>query len=99
MLRKQALAVFFGLCINVAAFAADPAPDASRGELLYGKHCNACHTTVVHWRDKKLATDWSSLQAQVNRWQGNMGLGWSKADIAEVARHLNTLYYHYPVTD
>ena len=25
----------------------------SRGELLYTTHCIACHSTQVHWRDKR----------------------------------------------
>lgn len=70
--------------------------DAARGKLLYATHCVACHSAEIHWRDRKLATDWNSLKAQVRRWQGVMGLGWRDDDITLVARYLNTLYYHYP---
>jgi mono/diheme cytochrome c family protein len=49
----------------------------SRGELLYTTHCIACHTTQLHWRDRRLVTDFASLVAQVGRWQKNTGLGWS----------------------
>lgn len=99
MLRRSILVVLFGLFGNLAAVGAEPARDASRGELLYSTHCIACHTAQVHWRNKKLATDWTTLQAQVRRWQGNTSLGWGEADIAEVARYLNALYYHYPAPD
>ena len=68
----------------------------SRGELLYANHCGACHGVQMHWRDKKLATDWNTLLAQVRRWQGAAGLEWSDADIEEVARHLNARIYRYP---
>lgn len=68
----------------------------SRGELLYSTHCIACHTSEMHWRDKKVATDWTSLRLQVRRWQGNAGLGWSEADILEVTRYLNESIYRYP---
>ena len=68
-----------------------------RGELLYATHCVGCHTTEVHWREKKLATDWAGLTAQVERWQQNNNLGWSADDIAAVARHLNAAFYHYPM--
>lgn len=37
------------------------AADAVRGELLYNTHCVACHSTKMHWRDQRLATDWKSL--------------------------------------
>jgi len=76
--------------------AAQPAPGAPRGELLYSTHCVACHSTQVHWRDVRLATDWASLRLQVLRWQGNTGLAWSDDDIAAVTRYLNDLYYRFP---
>jgi mono/diheme cytochrome c family protein len=77
---------------------AQPAPGKgeSLGEQLYSTHCGACHTTRVHWRDKKLATDWASLRAQVKRWQANSGLAWSDDQIIEVTRYLNQRYYHFP---
>jgi hypothetical protein len=52
----------------------------------------------MHWRDKRLAKDWAGLKAQVGRWQNNIGVSWSNADVVEVARYLNQLYYHYPQT-
>lgn len=74
-----------------------PAAQAqSRGELLYSTHCIACHTTQIHWRDKKAATDWTSLSFQVRRWQDASGLGWSESDIQDVARYLNESIYRYP---
>jgi len=75
-----------------------PQIEEPRGELLYSTHCIGCHTTQIHWRDKKLVSDWTSLKAQVRRWQRNTGLGWSEHDIIEVARRLNALYYHFPST-
>ena len=82
-------------CGNVAT--AQTAPNVeSRGALLYSTHCIGCHTTQIHWRDKKLATNWSTLMDQVRRWSSNTGLAWSEDDILLVTRHLNTLYYHFP---
>jgi hypothetical protein len=71
----------------------------SRGELLYSTYCVSCHSTEVHWREKKLATDWGSLKAQVRRWQSNAGLGLGEDDVAAIGRYLNDLYYHFPVAD
>lgn len=68
----------------------------SRGELLYSTHCIACHTAEVHWRDKRLATDWESLRQEVRRWQANAGLGWSDDEIDDVARYLNLRHYNFP---
>jgi len=96
MLRKSILAVLFVLFGNLADADAPPLRDATRGELLYSTHCIACHSSEVHWRDKKLVSDRASLQAEVSRWQGLSGLGWNDDDIAEVARYLNALHSAMP---
>jgi hypothetical protein len=67
----------------------------SRGELLYSTHCIACHTTEKHWRDKRVASDWTSLKALVRHWQAAALLGWNDDDILAVTRHLNETYYHF----
>lgn len=96
MNRIWMFAISFAWLVNPAVANAQPEKSISRGELLYATHCIACHDTEIHWRDKKLATDWNSLKAQVRRWQGVAGLGWRNDDITLVARHLNALHYHYP---
>lgn len=73
-----------------------PAGPGSRGQMLYNNHCIACHTTQMHWRDKKLVTDWPSLQQQVRRWQGTAQLNWGDDDIDDVARYLNDSFYRLP---
>ena len=87
------------MLVASSALAESPKADEPRGELLYSTYCVGCHTTQVHWREKRLATDWASLLAQCRRWQQNSGLGLSEDDVAAIARHLNGLYYHYPMTD
>lgn len=74
---------------------AAPAADPTRGALLYDTHCIACHTTQLHWRDKRVATDWASLRQQVQRWQGAAGLAWNGDDIDAVALHLNQRFYRF----
>jgi mono/diheme cytochrome c family protein len=83
--------------VSVAA-SAQSTPAPTRGELLYTTHCIACHSSQVHWRAKREATDWPSLKMQVRQWQSSIGLQWSEADIVEVARYLNTTTYRYPQT-
>lgn len=99
MLGRSILVVTFVLFGNLADACAQPMREATRGELLYSMHCIACHNAQVHWRDKKLAADWMSLQAEVGRWQKFSALGWNDDDVAAVARYLNALHYHYPVPD
>ena len=67
----------------------------TRGDLLYSTHCNACHTSQINWRKQKLVTDWSSLVAQVRRWQYVTGLSWSEEEIIDVAHYLNAVYYRF----
>lgn len=69
------------------------AADAERGRLLYETHCIACHSTQMHWRDKRVVQDWASLLGQVGAWQAREKLGWTAADIRAVAEHLNTTIY------
>jgi mono/diheme cytochrome c family protein len=72
-----------------------PRADESRGRLLYETHCIACHNARVHWRAKRAVTDWATLKTQVRYWQRQGGLTWSEADVGDVARYLNSLYYGF----
>jgi mono/diheme cytochrome c family protein len=92
---KRAWIAAWALGATAVLAQAVPGSAVSRGELLYATHCTGCHTAQVHWRDKKLATDWASLRSQVNRWQTNTGLAWSNEEVADVTRYLNTRYYHF----
>ena len=82
-----------------ALYASLAAAQSERGELLYSTHCDACHTRQVHWREKKVATNWGSLVTEVRRWQANAKLAWSTDDVEAVARYLNSLHYRYPLPE
>ena len=71
--------------------------DASRGKLLYSLHCVSCHNEQKHWLANKKVSDWPSLVSQVKLWQNISNLKWDNNDIESVAKHLNTVYYHYPL--
>ena len=92
---RTALALVGVWLSSMAAVSAQTSPSATRGELLYATHCVGCHDTEVHWRDRRLAKDWASLQAQVRRWQANASLRWSDDEIRDVTRYLNGRYYHF----
>lgn len=72
-----------------------PPPGMSQGELLYTTHCIGCHTTEIHWREKKIAKDWRTLVAEVRRWQTNIKLSWGNEEIGAVAHYLNGAFYHF----
>lgn len=99
MPRRCVFALLLTLLAYPALASTQPVRDVTRGELLYSTHCIACHSSEVHWRDKRLARDWNSLRAEVRRWQRLSGLGWGNDDITAVARYLNGLYYHFPAPD
>jgi mono/diheme cytochrome c family protein len=93
---RAAAAVVLGAFAGLGA--AQGPPIADRGELLYTIHCIACHGEQLHWRDGKVASDWSRLKAEVRRWQAAARLRWSEDDIVAVARYLNETIYHLPQT-
>lgn len=93
------LAALFLSLGQLARADAQPTVDGQLGQLLYSTHCNACHTERMHWREKRLVSDWTSLRSQVRRWQEFAGLGWRNEEIDAVARYLNGLYYHVPAPD
>ena len=91
-------ALLCGLAL-AGAVHAQGVPPPTRGQLLYSTHCIECHSTQMHWRTHKQARDWDSLKAQVRRWQATANLGWTEADITDVARHLNETIYQFPQSD
>jgi mono/diheme cytochrome c family protein len=95
--RAPSRAPLAAAVLIVAALQGSPAQAQapSRGELLYNTNCIACHSTQMHWRSRRLATDWTSLQEQVRRWQQAASLDWRDEDIVEVARFLNERYYGF----
>ena len=95
--REVARSAFIVVGVVLAGlFAPTGAASAqSRGELLYNTHCIACHSTQMHWRDQRRATDLDSLTEQVRLWQGRALLSWAEDDIVEVTRHLNQSIYRF----
>lgn len=70
-------------------------PNDGVGALLYESNCQTCHLSQVHWRDKRIVTDWDSLRQQVGRWQTTLGLRWSGEQVSQVAAYLNLRYYKF----
>lgn len=99
MISRSLLVILFFLFANFTIAVEQRQYDVGRGELLYSTYCIACHDSQVHWRDKKLATDWSSLMSEVRHWEGFARLGWTDDDVRAVTRHLNAKYYHYVAPD
>jgi mono/diheme cytochrome c family protein len=99
MPRDFALRMLLGTALVAVHFVASAQSmgSAARGQLLYTTHCIECHTSQVHWREKRLANNWATLQAQVVRWQANAALNWSQGEIEDVSRYLNDKYYQFSI--
>ncbi len=69
--------------------------DETDGKLLYETYCISCHTTQVHWRQNRLATDWITLKGQIDRWQTTIGQSWNRQQIDDVAKYLNGQFYKF----
>lgn len=91
-----ASAVRSGLIVSGTPKYIQPKIGETRGALLYSTHCNACHTSKIFWREKRLVKDMVSLKFQVRRWQSNTGLNWTEEEIADVECYLNAAYYGLP---
>ena len=86
------------ILFTAAAAGQDSGAGRPRGKLLYSTYCIGCHTTQVHWREKRLATDWASLKSQVRRWRENVGLPPDESDVVALAAYLNNFYYRFQVS-
>ncbi|MBS1191675.1 MAG: hypothetical protein H6R10_3467 [Rhodocyclaceae bacterium] len=96
MIRKTLISLLCLPLVFPAAASTQPAKGETRGQLLYAAHCHACHSSQIHWRDKKLVTNWETLLLQVRHWQAYVGPVWDRDDDVELARYLNRSIYHFP---
>ena len=91
------------LCVSVVAVAASGdvpvTGDTARGRALYENHCIACHTSEAHVRQRRKATDPTSLRRWIYIWQDFQSLGWTAADLEDVAAYLDRRFYKFDGTD
>lgn len=87
--------VFAAVCAP-AFLPAAQAADEARGRMLYENHCGACHASVVHVREQRKARNPAELRAFIQRWAGELKLGWREDEIGDVQLYLNNLYYKFP---
>ena len=71
----------------------------SQAQTMHDTYCIVCHGTEVYTRDKRLANDYSSLREQVDRWQSNVNLNWSDAEIDLMSAWLAERYYGFNCPD
>ncbi|HEX19761.1 MAG TPA: hypothetical protein ENG78_02945 [Acidiferrobacteraceae bacterium] len=72
-----------------------PVYSIKRGQLLYENHCQVCHSSVVHIREKRKAKNTGAIRSWVIHWSKYLKLSWSDGEIDEVVHYLNSRYYKY----
>lgn len=93
-----AIAGLFAM-FTLSTIAPASAADANRGRALYESRCDTCHTTSVHVRESRRASDFAGIRLQVERWNGQLGGAWRREDIDDVTVYLNDRFYRYPCPD
>lgn len=83
------------LCATFPTYAGD----AQRGRALYELGCGECHSQSVHGRAHRVARNMEEIRGWVRRWSEHRHLGWSAAEIDDVATYLNDIYYHFDCPD
>jgi mono/diheme cytochrome c family protein len=79
-----------------AVAAGNTAADPARGQLLYEKHCGACHTPGIHYRRDTLPVSRDELLGLVDLFRRQAGLAWTPEEINDVTEYLNRTRYHFP---
>jgi hypothetical protein len=69
--------------------------DETRGSLLYENHCTGCHESQVHIREEREVRSEEDLRRFIIRWQAELRLGWSSAEVEDVRQFLGARYYRF----
>lgn len=65
----------------------------SQAKTTHDTYCIMCHGTELYTRESRIANDYATLRAQVDRWQGNAALNWSNTEINIMTDWLAERYY------
>ena len=86
-MKQIVAALILALAGAGAAVAQAPA------QTMHDTHCVMCHDAKIYARENRTARDFESLRTEVNRWQTNVSLNWSEAEIDAVTRWLAERHY------
>lgn len=88
---RYALAAIILLLVSTSA----SSQDAWRGRLLHENHCTSCHTSTLHLRENRAATNRAEVKAFIERWVKTQNLVWTDEDKADVLAYLIENFYEY----
>jgi len=78
-------------CLPVACLS----DDLSVGRMLYENHCQVCHESAVHIREKRKTKSIEDIENWVKHSANYQNPTWSESQIAEVVQFLNAKCYNY----
>ncbi|MEX0960057.1 MAG: hypothetical protein WDZ63_12285 [Burkholderiales bacterium] len=87
------------LLVFAALSTVQPAVGQERAHMLHETYCVMCHDSQVYTRSGRLAQNHAQIREQVDRWQDNVSLDWSAADIDLMTNYLARRYYNVPCPD
>lgn len=71
------------------------AADPGRGRALYDNHCQQCHESRVHLREKRKVGTRAELRRRVAGWAEHAALGWRREDVDDVTCYLERAFYDF----
>ena len=92
------IAVLIALCTAAPTYAATGAyvPDVNRGQKLYERSCQTCHTPSIHSRpDRRIPLTRDEMRGLVDHFRRTASLGWTPEEIEDVVEYLNRTHYHF----
>jgi hypothetical protein len=84
------------MLVFAAMSGAQSASADERARVMHDTYCVMCHDTRAYTRSERLAQNHAEIRAQVDRWQGNVSLNWSAAEIDLMTNYLARRYYKVP---
>ena len=87
------------LLLGSSVYAADNdgrVPDASRGRVLYEKHCTVCHGPGMHARRDRIPATRDELRMLVDHFRRQANVGLTRDEIDDIVEHLNIMQYRFP---
>jgi hypothetical protein len=90
----RAASLLLGMLLPLLA-AAQSAPSAERGRLLYQTYCGGCHYERVHDRLRTEVKDLSDLRDMVARWAPQTKRSFTLDEREDIAEYLNESHYRF----
>ena len=94
--RLKAAGAALALVCAVSGAAAAATPDPVRGQMLYERHCVACHTPAIHARRNPLPMTQDELRMLVDTFRREANIGLTRDEIDDIVEYLNRTRYRLP---